>query len=143
MIEREIEFELFNPLRGHHLTEMEQYVALLLIDAQAERPITNEGIRIAVEVHMHQTIDDRSVKRIIRTLRKDHSFPIIANKQSPPGYWYCRSKAEMEEFIERFRAQPLDQLHTLSRMVKAHFPELAGQLRFDDMEPPDGTDAAL
>jgi hypothetical protein len=131
---QDFEFELFNPLRGHELSDLEQYVALLLIRASAERPITNDEICVSVELHLGQKVDQRTVKKVIRTLRKDHSFPIIANRVRPFGYWWCNSKSEMESYIETFRSQALDELHTLGRIVKANFPELAGQLRFDDME---------
>ncbi|MGA9768755.1 MAG: hypothetical protein WBV94_06935 [Blastocatellia bacterium] len=125
------EYDLFNPLRGHKLTELESYIANLLLSANSERPIDNEAIRVAVELRFQKKMDAREVKAIIRVLRKDHAFPIISRRKKPHGYWWCQSKREMEAFIETFKSQALDELHTLSRIVKENFPELAGQLKLD------------
>jgi hypothetical protein len=125
------EYELLNPLRGHELTELESYVANLLLTANSERPIDNEAVRVAVELRFERQISDREVKAIIRILRKDHAFPIISRRKKPHGYWWCQSKREMEEFVDTFKSQALDELHTLSRIVKENFPELAGQLKLE------------
>jgi hypothetical protein len=125
------EYELFNPLRGHDLGELESYVANLLLSASSERPMDNEHIRISIQLRFEKEVDPRTVKKIIRALRKDHSFPIISRRKNPGGYWWCSSKSEMEAFIDTFKSQALDELHTLSRIVKENFPELAGQLRLE------------
>ena len=125
------EDELLNPLQGHKLTEMEGYVASLLLSASSERPLDNEAIRTSLQLRFEEIVDPRTVKKIIRSLRKEHTFPIIARRKKPSGYWWCTSKREMEAFIATFRAQALDELHTLSQIVKANFPELAGQLRLN------------
>lgn len=39
----------------------------------------------------------------------------------------------MQAFIESFRSQALDELHTLSKIVNANYPALQGQLKFDDV----------
>ncbi len=88
-------------------------------------------IRSADEA-LKQRINERMVKKVIRTLRKDHAFPILARKRKPTGYWWCNSVEEMEAFIESFRKQALDELHTLSRIVNHNYPALQGQLRFDE-----------
>lgn len=125
------ESELLNPLRGHDLSEEEAYVANLLLDASSEKPMDNDSIRRALEMKFDRSCDARTIKKIIRTLRKEHAFPILARRIKPFGYWWCSSKLEMQEFIETFRSQALDELHTLSRIVKENFPELAGQLRLE------------
>jgi hypothetical protein len=69
------------------------------------------------------------VKATVRRLRKGHLFPILSSRVvGRNGYWWCSSKEEMLTFIEQFEKQPLDELHTLHRMVRRHFPELSGQL---------------
>jgi hypothetical protein len=125
------EYELFNPLRGHKLSEIESYVANLLLSANSERPIDNEAVRVAIELKFEKKIVAREVKAIIRVLRKDHAFPIISRRNKPHGYWWCQSRREMEAFIDTFRSQALDELHTLSRIIKENFPELVGQLKLD------------
>ncbi len=127
------EQELLNPLRGHKLSEMESYVASLLLTADTHRPIGIAEIIVSVKSSLEMPISERLVKRVIRTLRKDHAFPILARKKKPSGYWWCASASEMEAFIESFRKQALDELHTLSKIVTRNYPALQGQLRFDDV----------
>jgi hypothetical protein len=145
------EQELLAPSRGHVLSDDESLVAALLLDAASSRPI---GIKHIVEVMNsrprstgRRKATDRVIKDIIRTLRKEHEFPILSRKfarpaerdksghliaeAKPAGYWWCASETEMEEFVVTFSKQPMDELHTLSRIVKANFPKLAGQLQMD------------
>jgi hypothetical protein len=134
------EEELLNPLRGHKLTAMENYVASLLLTASSHRPIgiaqIIQSVKGSTELRFKgKTLKskERAVKDIIRTLRKDHTFPILASRKKPTGYWWCASIAEMEAFIESYRAQALDELHTLSKIVKHNYPALQGQLKFEEM----------
>lgn len=154
------ERELLNPLAGIKLTKAEEFVANLLLDATSEKPRTIAHIiRVqpcfycdgACEVpessvrymtcpdckgtgsRAGQVLNERTVKDTVRALRKEHGLPILSRKHKPPGYWWCGSKKEMEEYIDRARSQPLDELHTLSKMVKQNYPELAGQLSLEDI----------
>lgn len=122
---------LLVPLRGHTLTELEQIVAVLLLEATSQHPITNRQLRVKIQCQYSREVSDREVKAVIRDLRKDHQFPIVARRGAPAGYFWCAAKGDMEAFIKEFRTIALDELHTLSRIVKANFPELAGQLRLD------------
>ena len=127
------EQELVNPLAGHKLTDQEEFIANLLLDATAKFPIGIKRIRHeAAKGEKGFTIDERQVKQIVRSLRKVHGLPILSRLNKPSGYWWCSSEAEMKEFIEDARKQPLDQLHTLSKMVKQNYPALAGQLSLED-----------
>lgn len=126
------EREMLNPLRGHDLTPLEGYVASLLLDASKERPIDNEMIRAAIRMQFNESRDERTIKMIIRSLRKDHSFPIVSSRKKPAGYWWCKSSEEMEEWVRVLRSQALDELHTIGRAVREHFPALAGQLRLQE-----------
>lgn len=156
----ELKYELFEeellaPLRGHALSDDESLVAALLLDASSAQPI---GIKHIVQVMnsrprgadnagpRRRKANDRVVKDIIRTLRKEHEFPILSRKfarpketdkagnltaeAKPAGYWWCDNEDEMQEFVIAFRKQPMDELHTLSRIVKANYPKLAGQFDF-------------
>lgn len=132
------EQELLNPLCGHSLTEMEKFVASLLLTASSHRPILIAEIIEAIEQNpelenkgSYQT-KERRVQKVIRSLRKDHTFPILARREKPAGCWWCTSAADMQAFIESFRSQALDELHTLSRIVKHNYPALQGQLAFED-----------
>ena len=126
------EEELLNPLRGHKLSDLESFVASLLLTASTHRPTGIAEIIRAYEDATCARLNERTVKDVIRTLRRDHSFPILARRKKPTGYWWCASSQEMEAFIESFRAQALDELHTLSRIVKQNYPALQGQLRFEE-----------
>lgn len=131
---RKFEDELLNPLRGHKLTYEEEFVANLLLDASVAFPIGISRIRAeAVKGEKGFNVSERQVKNIVRTLRKEHGLPILSRKNKPSGYWWCGSKAEMEAYIDAARAQPMDELHTLSKMVKQNYPELAGQLSLEDV----------
>ncbi|OLE52659.1 MAG: hypothetical protein AUG51_16950 [Acidobacteria bacterium 13_1_20CM_3_53_8] len=130
---RLFEDELLNPLRGHELSELESFVASLLLNASSQKPIGIKEIKRAVHKHLEQRISERRVKAIIRKLRKVHFFPILSHTAEPTGYWWSESSEQMKAFAERFQEQPLDQLHTLSKMVKHNYPELAGQLKFEDI----------
>ena len=130
-----LEDEVLSPLRGHELSEVELYISIkLLREASAERPVSNQELRsgISLAFKEHENMSSRIVKHIIRALRKEHSFPIVASRCPPYGYWWCASAEEMKAFIEHFKSQPMDELHTLGRMVREHFPELSGQLRFGE-----------
>ena len=127
-----LEHELLNPLRGHKLTEQEEFVANLLLDASSRCPMKIEQIIIAMGQRLGHWLKPREVKAIVRTLRKDHAFPIISRRRTPAGLWWCASADEMNAFIETFRRQALDELHTLSKIVNQNYPALAGQLRLEE-----------
>jgi hypothetical protein len=127
------EEELLNPLRGHELSEVESFVASLLLMASTHRPTSIKEIVLAVKEQTGKRLSQRAVKGVIRALRQDHKFPILSRKSSPPGYWWCASAEEMKAFIESFRKQALDELHTLSTIIKHNYPALQGQLKFDEV----------
>ncbi|GEM_PF-3452448 len=131
------EDELIDPLRGHELTEQEAFVASLLLDASADRPRTNEELRDLLRGKFFEEYSERSIKSLILSLRDDHCFPIVASKAPPFGYWWCRSAAEMKEQWDRVRGEAVGMMSTWSRLIKQHFPELAGQLRLDFIERSD------
>jgi hypothetical protein len=127
------ERELLEPLRGHVLSDLESYIASLLLGAKADRPIGINEIIVHVELALDGLrVDDRQVKNVIRSLRKNHAFPILSRKGKPSGYWWCDSVDEMQNYIEQWKAQPLDELHTLSVIVKQNYPALAGQLKLEE-----------
>jgi len=114
------------------LTTSESFIASLLLDARSEKPIDSNGIGRAMHQEFGFAIGARMIKAVIRSLRKNHAFPIISRREKPAGYWWCRSKEEMIAFIEIFRGQALDELHTLKRIVNQNYPEIAGQLRLEE-----------
>jgi hypothetical protein len=125
------EHELLNPFRGHELTEIERYVAGVLLDATSAKPIGIAELIPQVEMALEQQMSEREIKKVIRRLRKEHAFPILSRRRKPAGYWWCSSADEMEEWIVLFRSQALDELETISKIVMANYPALAGQLRLE------------
>jgi hypothetical protein len=124
-----LEDEVLAPIRGKDLSGIELFVAILLLRATSEVPIKQAAIINAAFDHMGTTLTDRKVREIVRSLRRDRTFPICSRKGAPAGYWWGRTESELEEFIQVWKAQFLDEAQTLSIMIKANFPRLAGQLR--------------
>lgn len=129
---RQFEQALLKPRNGVAMTELEAFIASYLLDASSERPRNSQQIIFAVRDVFGESITPRKVKDAIRALRKLHALPIMARRKKPTGYWWCASTDEMNDFVQLFRAQALDELHTLSRILKTNYPALAGQLNFEE-----------
>src|SRR5258705_5312380 len=96
------EHELLNPLRGHTLSPLESFVASLLLDASAQKPLDNAALRRAAKTQLSIDVSERLMKSVIRELRKGHAFPIISRREKPAGYWWASSAEEMKQFISIF-----------------------------------------
>jgi hypothetical protein len=127
------ERELIKPLAGLALTEIEAFVAAALFNARSEKPLRIAELIVIVGNRFAEWPTDREIKDLVRVLRKDHAFPILSRRSKPAGFWWCNSEAEMTDFITSFRKQAIDELHTLSRIVRHNYPELAGQLTLEDV----------
>jgi hypothetical protein len=127
----DLEREMLSPLRGLPLTRDELFVATMLLEATAAEPIGLKRLRRALQ-DAGLPMTERHVKDIVRTLRKRHELPIISRRQNGGGFWWCENEAQMKDYVTHARKQPLDELHTLSRIVKANYPRLAGQLSLED-----------
>lgn len=123
------EEEMVNPLKGVELSEMELFIASLLLAATSAKPIKMAGIIEAVENARGVTLTNRQVRIIMRSLRRNHAFPICTRKGSPAGYYWGRSEKELEEFAGVWMAQYKDEAQTLHIMLKTNYPRLAGQMR--------------
>lgn len=128
------ELEVLDPLGGRELSEMEFFIAHLLLGGTAQQPIGLGEIRSRVERELGRRPNARTVKAIVRRLRRIHKLPILASRTAPAGYWWCASLDEMSRFIAYFKGVALDELYTLSQIVKYNYPALAGQLAFVDLE---------
>jgi len=133
----ELKYELFeesllNPLRGKDLGRAEAFVATMLLEATAAAPIGIKRLRRALQDAGMPT-NERDVKDIVRTLRKRHELPILSRRKKGGGFWWCENEAQMKEYAKHASKQPMDELHTLSRIVKANYPKLAGQLRLEEL----------
>ena len=124
------QFSFDDPLAGLKLSARERIIAERVMRATSSKPVRIKELRTELAFQGLQ-VSERTVKDIVRTLRKDHQLRILARREQPAGYYWCASVDEMKEFIAMFRSQALDELHSLSRVVKANYPELAGQLRIE------------
>ncbi len=129
----QFEQAIVSPLAGQELDPTESFIASLLLEASADKPMTSEYLIEAVRGQLGEKLSLRRFHNIIRNLRKNNRFPILSRRMKPAGYWWCGSIAEMNAFIEDFRSQAMDELHTLSRIVNKNYPALAGQMRFEDL----------
>jgi hypothetical protein len=120
---------VMKPWTGIDMTDVERFIAGLILEATSESPIKQADIIAAVGREFTGGITDRQVRHVVRNLRRMHGFPICTRKGKPAGYWWARTEAEMEEFIQTWRAQFIDEAQTLSIMIKRNFPQLAGQLK--------------
>jgi hypothetical protein len=127
------ERELLNPLRGLALTKEEELVALMILNATAALPIGIKRLQRGLKAAGLRGAE-REVKDIVRTLRKRHELPILSRRKQGGGLWWCENELQMRDYYEHARRQPLDELHTLSRIVKANYPRLAGQLSLEETE---------
>lgn len=127
------EEELANPLFGHQLSEVEAFISRLLLDASSEKPIQIREVISRVESSLGRRINEREVKDTVRSLRRNHAFPILSRRGAPAGYYWCSSTQEMKEFSRRWMASYFDEMVTLSIIVKHNFPRLAGQMRIADI----------
>lgn len=130
---RIFEEEMVAPVFGNELSEIERYIASMLLDAESETPVSMAQIIERVAELKNTTLSNRQVRVIIRSLRRDHAFPILSRRKAPSGYWWCRSSAEMKEFTVLWQSQYFDEMMTLHVMVKHNYPRLAGQMRLNDV----------
>lgn len=122
-----------DPVRGHQLSEIEKFIAYLLIEATSEKPMKTDQIIQRVKDQVNQRLDRRKVKIIIRNLRRLHAFPILTRRSNPAGYFWCKNQKEMEEFERMWLSQVTDELYTLQVLKKHNYPRMAKQLRFKDL----------
>jgi hypothetical protein len=122
-----IEEEILNPISGYQMTEVESFVAELLLDATSEKPMKMKQIIDVLADAKHERVSERQMKIIIRTLRRDRGFPILTRRSRPAGYFWCRSVKEFKEFEAMWTKQTMDELTTLQLMKRRNYPKLAGQ----------------
>jgi hypothetical protein len=124
---------VFDPLGGRELSDVEEFVAHLLLGGTAQQPVALREIRTRAELDLGRKLDERRVKAVIRALRRHHKLPILSSRRRPAGYWWCADVDEMRHFIKYWRGVALDELSTLAQIVRHNYPALAGQLSFVDL----------
>ncbi len=133
----QLKYELFervliNPLHGKNLSREEHLIASMILDATAAQPIGLKRLGRGL-ADADCAVTERTVKDIIRTLRKKHELPILSRRNKGGGFWWCEDEQQMRDYYKHASRQPLDELHTLSRIVKANYPVLVGQLTLQEV----------
>lgn len=129
--------EQLNPLSGQTMTATETCIAQLLMEATSAQPIKIADIIVQVAEIVGERLNERQIKIIVRSFRRDRAFPILSRRATPAGYWWCQSLEEMKEFALLWQSQYFDEMRTLWVMMKHHYPRLAGQMRLPNLDPPD------
>ena len=128
-----LEDEMMSPISERELTATEEFISILLLDASGEKPIKSQQIIERLKADLNIEISFRELKKIMRSLRRHHAFPIITRRAKPAGYWWCVSQAQFEEFERLWESQFYDEMITLQIMKKANYPKLAGQMRLPNL----------
>jgi hypothetical protein len=119
----------FDRVKANHFLHKQQFdLARLLCKATAKYPL---GLNTLCA---HLQLSDRSVKGYIETLRSQWLLPIGSSKFPPSGYYWISSPDEFKQWLEAYLSQPKEEFRTAHRMLRANFPELAGQINFDFQE---------
>ncbi|HKV41777.1 MAG TPA: hypothetical protein VJX67_21415 [Blastocatellia bacterium] len=113
-------------------TETERLVIWFLKCATSGRPITIAQIRERVRNDGPGVISEREVKQFVRDLRRDHGMPILARRGKNPGYFWCASRDEMQDFVSTFKKQAEDEMATVRKMVETNYPGLLNDLECGD-----------
>lgn len=79
----------------------------------------------------HFDTSDRTIKSYIESLRTEWLLPIGSSKFPPSGYYWIYTAEEFKAWLEAYLSQPREEFRTAYRMLRANFPELAGQIKFD------------
>jgi hypothetical protein len=112
------------------LTPVQRFVVeTIQREATAAKPMRNQELRLRIAgAFPNENPSERKVKSLVRELRKDHGCQILAKRDKPAGYYWCDSIEQMKAFIAVFSSQAKDEFHTLHKIVRKHYPALAGQL---------------
>lgn len=99
--------------------------ARALVRATAQRPVRGFTLGLFLRV------DERKVKSLIQTLRDEWALPIGSLRVPPYGYYWISTPEEFLAWFHPMKAQALSEMRTAHRLMRRHYPELAGQFTFD------------
>lgn len=77
------------------------------------------------------SLSDRQVKGLIEALRNRWHLPIGSLRVEPFGYYWMATPQDCLAWFNTMKAQATSELGTAYRLIKRHYPELAGQLKID------------
>jgi hypothetical protein len=101
------------------------FIARLLAHATFESPLPGKALL------RHFSLNARTLKGVIETLRDEWQLPIGARRRPPYGYYWINEPRQFEDWFATIRAQAISELTVAYRLFKIYYPELAGQQSFD------------
>ena len=99
--------------------------ARALVRATIQRPVRNTTLGLFL------SLGEREVKATIQVLRDEWHLPIGSLRVPPYGYYWISTPEEFLAWFGPMKGQALSELRTAHRMMRRHFPALAGQFKFD------------
>lgn len=116
---------VYREVANKSLVPMTIAIGRVLTHYRSEMPCPREALEGYFD------LSERMVKKRIEELRKEWLLPIGSRKDEPHGYWFISTAAEFLEWHRRYRAQAMTEITTGYAVMRANFPELAGQGKFD------------
>lgn len=108
---------------------IDQTILKYIQPATSENPITSTRLIELVQVEIGELTNARSVRKAVERLRKKNKLPILATRQGKQGYFFCRTKAEFDQYEKEIRNHALTELGTLAEIRMNFFGE--SQQRFE------------
>ncbi len=102
--------------------ERDFHCARALVRATAQRPVRGTTLGVFLGV------SEREVKRLIHTLRNSWHLPIGSLRAEPCGYYWMSTPEDCLAWFNVMKSQAMSELGTAYRLIKRHYPQLAGQL---------------
>jgi biotin operon repressor len=122
--QRLLEVALDRQERGSLINPLIFDAARALVRTSAARPLPGPVLQKFLGA------SEREVKGVIEALRADWLLPIGSSRKAPAGYFWITTPAEFEAWFRPYQSQALQSLKTGYAMMKANYPELAGQINF-------------
>lgn len=109
--------------------DLPRLILPMIEGATRETPISLIEIRCELEFDKDIEASERQIKAAIQTLCQQ-GYPIGARRQTPHGYYLCRSVDEFKEAFAPRRRQAITMLVTI-RKARRKMSEMAGQMRLE------------
>jgi hypothetical protein len=111
-------------LRAGHELNRDTLAALKML-ARSRAPIQSATFQEML------SLDDRSVKALMKGICDEWAVPAIGTRKPPYGYFIAATGSEFLEWERVMRSQAIAMLARSRRLFKANFPNLTGQESID------------
>lgn len=100
-------------------------VARLFNLASSQQPFTGPV------VSAYLGLGARELKASVETIRNAWKLPLVSRRKGGGGYWYAENAEQLRDWWRTLRSQAVSELATGYGLVRANYPELAGQDNLD------------